>query len=130
MAKRPPVKRKPNELRWLLEPLEGAAGFIEKPMFGCLACYLHGRLMLVLADGDEPWRGVLLPTEREHHSALMERFTGLVSHPVLGKWLYLSMADEEFETTAQSLVEAVLDADPMIGVIPSAKTKRRPKNEQ
>jgi hypothetical protein len=40
-------------------------GYLEKPMFGCLAMYLHERLMLALASGEELWNGLLILTE--HH---------------------------------------------------------------
>jgi hypothetical protein len=81
-------------------------------------------LVLVLADGDEPWRGVLVPTERESHAALMAEFPALASHPVLGKWLYLPESATSFERDAEKLVECVRRLDARIGVLPE---KKRPK---
>jgi hypothetical protein len=41
------IKRE-HPLQWLIEPLMGEPSSLEKPMFGCQACYLHGRLALVV----------------------------------------------------------------------------------
>jgi hypothetical protein len=109
----------------LWEPLEGMAEFEVKPMFGGRSVYVGGRLMLYFAAKDEPWRGVLVCTDRERHDALTKRFPALRPHPVLSKWLYLAEADEAFETLASRLVEAVRRGDPLIGVIPPARKPRR-----
>ena len=62
---------KPHPLRWVVEPLQDEPSYLEKAMFGCRGCYLHGRLVLVLASrGKEPWKGLLVPTEKKHHGAL------------------------------------------------------------
>ncbi len=119
--------KKPNPLRWLLEPLEDGRTFLEKPMFGCLAAYLHGRLMLVLADRGEPWSGVLVPTEREAHESLMAEFPALVPHPVLGKWLYLSQRHDDFEETAGVIVERIQAGDARFGVEPKEKVRGKTK---
>lgn len=63
--------RRDHPLQWVVEPLAEEPSFIEKAMFGCKGCYLHGRLVLVLAArGKEPWNGLLVPTERRHHPSL------------------------------------------------------------
>lgn len=121
--------RKHHPLQWLVEPLMEEPSYLEKPMFGCQACYVHGRLGLVLAEGDEPWNGVLLPTEKEFHDSVIEDFNGVVQHPVLKKWLYLSQSSEDFETTASDIVEAVRMNDPRLGVEPKErimKKRRKP----
>lgn len=117
--------RKPHQLEWVIEPLTDEPGYFEKPMFGALACYLHGRLMLVLASRGEPWRGLLLPTEKDMHPSLMQEFSPLNPHPVLGKWLYLPMSDEDFETVAVEIVELILSNDPRIGVEPRERSRKR-----
>ncbi len=98
--------------------------YIEKAMFGCRGCYLHGRLMLVLAAREEPWNGLLLPTERKHHQALHRDHKDLVIHPILKKWLYLPESNEDFEESARCLVGAILADDPRIGVEPKQKSSR------
>ena len=107
----------------MVEPLVDEPSYIEKAMFGCKGCYLHGRLVLVLAArGKEPWNGLLLPTERNHHQSLRRDHKSLVIHPVLKKWLYLPESTEDFEESALTLVESIFDNDPRIGVEPKAKS--------
>jgi len=117
-----------NRHRWLFEPLEGLPTFVERRMFGALAGYFNGLLVLVLSDNDEePWRGVLVPTERESHAALIAEFPALVSHPVLGKWLYLPESAGSFERDAQRLVQRIRHLDPRIGVLPEKERPAKPR---
>ena len=111
---------------WLWEPLAELPTFELRSMFGAKAVYLEGRLQLCFTTRAEPWRGVLVATERTHHAALMADFPSLQPHPILPKWLHLAEKCEDFEQTAQSLVKLVRKLDPRIGIVPSAK-KRRPK---
>lgn len=124
------MEKKVNSLRWLAEPLADDPGLIEKPMFGALAYYLRGRLVLVLSDREPPWQGVMLPTERERHAGLMEDFPALGPHPVLGKWLYLPMSNENFEGTAVNIVASIAEGDPRIGVEPKPKKPKKPKKKE
>jgi hypothetical protein len=125
---KPKVKR-PHPLHWILEPVEAEPSFFQKPMFGCQAAYLHGRLVLVLAAHEEPWNGLLVCTSREFHSALMDDFPDLRPHPVLPKWLYLAQSCDGFEETAQELAQQALKNDARIGVEPgSGKRKRSKRN--
>jgi len=95
-------------------------------MFGCRGCYLYGRLVLVLAGrGKEPWNGLLVPTEREHHQSLRHDHKCLVIHPVLKKWLYLPEPHENFEEAARAIVERILGNDARIEVEPSGKSRTR-----
>ncbi len=113
---------KPHPLHWVVEPLINETSYIEKPMFGARGCYLHGQLVLVLASrGREPWKGLLIPTEREHHASLIDEFPELRVHPILGKWLYLQEDTEEFEELASRLVILMARDDPRIGVVPKPR---------
>ena len=94
-------------------------------MFGAKAIYIDGQTMLCFIAKEEPWRGVLICTEREHHDSLRADFSGVVPHPVLGKWLYLSESDADFETLAEKLVRAVRRRDPRIGIVPKPRRKRK-----
>ena len=94
-------------------------------MFGCLAAYAHARLMAVLADRDEPWRGLLVPTGREYHEALMQEFPALKPHPVLGNWLYVYSDNAEFEETAVEIIEKCTGNDPRLGVEPKQKKSKK-----
>jgi hypothetical protein len=109
-----------------LEPVEAEPSFFQKPMFGCQAVYLFGRLILVLAAKEEPWNGLLVCTSREFHSTLICEYPGLQPHPILGKWLYLSQTHDGFDETAQELVLQIVKNDPRIGVEPGVSRRRRP----
>ena len=117
--------KKQHPLLWVVEPLMEEPSYLEKPMFGCLAIYLHGRLMLVLASGEEPWDGLLIPTEHEFHDAILKEYGDIVQHSVLKKWLYLSEATEDFETVASDIVEAVRMNDLRFGVEPQERISKR-----
>ncbi|MBI2515888.1 MAG: hypothetical protein HYV95_03130 [Opitutae bacterium] len=111
---------------WLWEPLEMDATFVLRAMFGARAAYLDGKLMLCFTAGDEPWRGVLVCTDRAHHAALQAEFPELVPHPILPKWLYLPEAADSFERAAAQLVGLARRRDPRIGVVPQPKKRRAP----
>ena len=114
-----------HPLEWLFEPLHDQETYLRKKMFGCEAVYLKGRLMLVLAAGQEPWNGLLLATAHEHHPALQHQWPGLTSHSVLGKWLYISQNNAAFESTATAIVKSILKSDQRIGVEPKVNHKLR-----
>jgi hypothetical protein len=116
---------KPHPLRWVVEPLQDEPSYLEKAMFGCRGCYLHGRLVLVLASrGKEPWKGVLIPTEKKHHGVLLDELPDLGVHPMLEKWLYLPEEKEDFEETAARLVDLIRQEDSRVGVLPKPRRKR------
>jgi hypothetical protein len=112
-------------MQWIFEPLETEPSFFQKPMFGCQAAYLFGKLVLVLAAKEEPWNGLLVCTSREFHSALIEEYPVLRPHPVLSKWLYLAQASDGFEETAVELALQSLKNDPRIGVEPSVRKRKK-----
>jgi hypothetical protein len=85
-------------------------------MFGAKAAYLDGRLHLCFMARTEPWRGVLVSTEREHQHSLRKQFPSLSPHPVIAKWLYLPETSDDFEASAQQLVTLVVWRDARIGV--------------
>ncbi len=125
-----PRKNRPHPHAWVAEPLQDDVSYMEKKMFGCLACYFRGRMVLVLADQPKrPWRGVLLPTSREFQPSLIKDFPVLKPHPVLGKWLYLPDDLEEFEETASELVEAIQRGDERLGIEPKERKKTKPKKK-
>ncbi len=121
-------KTKPEHpLQWLAEPLLHESTFVLKSWFGGRTIMLHGKHHLFLTTQDEPWQGVLVCTSREHHASLRAEFPALVPHRVLGKWLYLSEATDDFEPIARSLVQRVRANDPRFGILPSPKKKKRAK---
>jgi hypothetical protein len=82
------------------------------------AAYLDGRLVLGLMEGKEPWNGLMVCTSRERQAALRAQFPQLKPHPVLGKWLYLSVRHAEFESVAPELVELARRRDARVGIEP------------
>ncbi len=109
----------------LWEALEDDPTFVLRSMFGTKAAYVGGNLMLCFSAKAEPWRGVLICTERSHHAGLMQQFSNVSPHPILPKWLYLPEADAGFERTAEQLVQLVRRRDPRIGVVPQPKRMRK-----
>lgn len=116
--------KQPHPLLWLAEPLRDDPSYLDKAMFGGRAVHFAGRLVLLLYAKGEPWRGVLVPTEREHHAALIADFPALAPHEVLPKWLYLPERAESFEADAQRLVSLIRRLDPRIGVLPGTKSRK------
>ena len=100
----------------LLEDLTEEPTLLVSTMFGCVTCYLHGLLVLGLAEKRPPWRGLLVPTGKEHHATLLAELPELVVHPVIGKWLYLPESAPSFEESAAALVRMARTADPRLGV--------------
>ena len=111
---------------WLWEPLEGEASFVLRSMFGGKAVYVEGRCQLIWFAKQDPWRGVLVCTERESQESLIKDFSSWVPHPVVTKWLYLPETADDFESAAQRLVALVRRRDERIGVESSPKKKRTP----
>lgn len=102
----------------IVEPLQEDPSFVSKPMFGCVACYLRGRLVLLLADRGEPWSGLVVPMERSEHASLRADLPALRPHPVLPKWLYLAHGGRGFAAASGALVTRIAAGDPRVGVEP------------
>src|SRR5271154_4448313 len=120
---KPRIKQK-NSLMWIFEPLDGDPKFFQRKLFSFDAAYLDDRLYLAVADGKEPWNGLLVCTSREHHAALRNEYPQLAPHKVLGKWLHLSLSHPEFETIALELAAMARKRDPRLGV--ESKPRKRP----
>ena len=108
---------------WLWESLESDPTFLITAMFGGRSLYLNRKLMLYFSAKDEPWRGLLVCTDKSRHGILLDDFPMLSPHPVLSKWLYLREKDEAFEVIARQLVSLVAKQDPRIGVEPKPRKK-------
>ncbi len=120
-------KKKVFANRWLLEPLEEEETFLTRAMFGGLAAYFDGKMVLVLMEheGDPDWNCVMIPTSREHHAALLEQFPDLRPHRILGKWLCLDASSPELETVIPKCVDLMLRRDARFGIVPRPKKKKR-----
>jgi hypothetical protein len=109
----------------LAEGLTAEESFVVRAWFGFLACYVHGRLMLVLADKRPPWSGILVPCDQERHAALRALMPSLRVHTVLGKWLVLPPTAATFEDDALRLVDLARADDARLGIEPQAKLRPR-----
>ncbi len=115
------------ELAYGLEPLTNRPGFLCKRMFGGLAVYLGSTMVLVLMENeDDPdWNGVLIPTFREKHENLIQKWPMLIPHSILPKWLYLPLSNRKFTATYAAIVKAIVEGSDDIGI--QKKTKTSPK---
>ena len=121
--KKPPL----NSLMWVVESLMDEPSYLDRAWFGCRAVYLHGLMVLVLCSGEEPWKGLLIPTNHQFHHDIMKDYRGVLQHPVLKKWLYLPEASEDFESMAMEIVEAIRMNDQRFGVEPKERMGRKPR---
>jgi len=110
-------------LLWIFEPLQDDPRFFLRKLFSFDAAHLDNRLYLAVAGGEEPWNGLLVCTAREHHASLRRQFPQLVSHQVLGKWLYISQAHPEFESVALDIAALARKRDPRLGVESKARMR-------
>jgi hypothetical protein len=112
-----------NPLLWIFEPLEEDPKFFLRKLFSFDAAHLDNRLYLAVAGGKEPWNGLLVCTSREHHASILAQFPQLVSHEVLGKWLYISQGHPEFESVAVDIAAMARRRDPRLGVESKARMR-------
>ncbi|PIR22720.1 MAG: hypothetical protein COV44_06085 [Deltaproteobacteria bacterium CG11_big_fil_rev_8_21_14_0_20_45_16] len=119
-----------HSLDYLIEDLTDLDSYLSKRMFGCKAIYLHGLMVLVMADSEAPWRGLLFPVDFEDHESLLGEFDCLQQHPILKKWLYLSSDSENFELEAQKLIRAIKRADRRLGITPKERKKSKTRRKR
>jgi hypothetical protein len=121
-----PLKTFDNE--WIFQAFEEHSSFFTKRMFGGLAAYLFGRLMMLLVEptktGRWKWHGVLLCTDREHVPAILREFRHLAPHSVLSKWLYIDSRHTHFEQTMEQVALAIARDDVRFGVQPRPRKER------
>jgi hypothetical protein len=114
---------------FVLEKLDIRSPVI-RPMFGCYAIYVDGKMVLILRDRkDHAYdNGVWLATAEEHHSSLKKIFPGLRSVRLLGNkktaWQNLPSSLDDFEESVMEVCEMIIRNDPRIGKIPKAKKKK------
>jgi len=113
---------------WIFQGLEDHPSFFTKRMFGGLAVYLFGRMMMVLVQptmtGRWNWHGVLICTEHEHQRAITEEFPRLAPHDMLRKWLYIDSRTDDFESTMERVTRAMARDDSRFGIQVHPKKKR------
>jgi hypothetical protein len=102
-----------------------------RPMFGCLAVYVQGKIVLILRDKRDQTvdNGVWVATTKEHHQSLRREFPNMRSIQVLGKkvtgWQVLPADAQDFEEAALHACDLVLAGDPRIGKVPGKRRASR-----
>jgi hypothetical protein len=108
---------------WIVEVFEKHA--FTKRMFGVLAVFLFGRMMMVLVEptktGRWKWHGVLICTEHAQQPSILEEFPQLAPHDILKKWLYIDSRHEDFEQTMEHAAKAIARDDQRFGIHPHPK---------
>ncbi len=119
--------RKPFDNEWVFQVFEDQPSFFTKRMFGGLAAYLFGRLMMVLVEptrtGRWKWHGVMICTDHARHAAIIDEFPQLEPHGILKKWLYIDTRHDDFESTMQSVADAMARDDRRFGVQPASRAR-------
>jgi hypothetical protein len=114
---------------WIFEVLQEHPSFFTKRMFGGLAAYMFGRLMMLLVEptmsGRWKWHGVLICTQFAHQAAIVEEFPQLAPHTVLRKWLYIDTRHDDFEATMEQVARAMARDDQRFGVRPQSEKSRQ-----
>jgi hypothetical protein len=127
MRKPAVVPARTFENEWIVRIFEDHPTFFTKRMFGGLAVYLFGRMMLLLVEptrtGRWKWHGVLICTEHAHQPALIHDFPALAPHAVLKKWLYIDSRHQAFEPTMERVAEAIAQGDPRFGIHPRPRAR-------
>jgi hypothetical protein len=112
---------------WIIQAFEDHQTFFTRRMFGGLAVYLFGRMMMVLVEptrtGRWKWHGVLICTEHAEQPAIIAEFPELAPHDILKKWLYIDSRHEAFEPTMERVAKAIERDDQRFGIRP------RPRKE-
>jgi hypothetical protein len=120
-------RKRTFENEWIFEVFEEHASFFTKRMFGGLAVYLFGRIMMVLVEptktGRWKWHGVLICTEHAQQPLILEEFPELAPHDILKKWLYIDSRHEDFEQTMEQVAKAIARDDQRFGIRPRPKKK-------
>lgn len=122
-------------LSWIEELVPD--GYIRKSMWGGIAFYLDGKLILMLFESPkiktykkitskiDLWNGCMFPAERDQHPEILKIFPQLINHPVLGKWLYVPQQTEYFEDTVTAVLKYIRRRSPLFGVIPKPKKPKK-----
>ena len=121
-------RKKTFDNEWIFQAFEDHASFFTKRMFGGLAVYLFGRMMMILVEptktGRWKWHGVLLCTEHAQQPAILAEFSQLTPHDILKKWLYIDSRHDEFEPVMERVAEAIARNDRRFGIVPRPRKER------
>jgi len=103
---------------------------VVRPMFGCHAIYIRGRIVLILRHRTThpESNGVWVATSKEHHQRLRKLFPSLRSIRVLGRaetnWQMIPECAGDFEESVLQVCDLIVKGDPGIGKLPHPKSSR------
>jgi hypothetical protein len=130
-------RRKSVPHEFVLDAIAGRSP-VTRSMFGCLAVFIQGKIVLILRDKREHTadNGVWLATTEEHHESLRREFPNMRSIELWGKkvtgWQVLPADTLDFEEAALHACQLVLAGDARIGKVPGAprakKAAKSPKS--
>ncbi|MEN0057615.1 MAG: TfoX/Sxy family DNA transformation protein [Bdellovibrio sp.] len=135
------MAKSPRELIWI-EDLLPEGRFQRRPLFGGFAYYIGEKMVMALFESPgsksykgenfdfELWNGCMFPVDHEYQTKARARFSFLVSHPILSKWLYLPLETEGFEELIGEVLVEALRPSSYWGTIPKPKNKGRLKSEK
>ena len=125
-----PLKKLPHQ--FVLDSLAPVIS-ATRSMFGCLAIYVDDKIVMCLRDKPDHVadNGIWLATTHDHHASLCRDFPNMRSIAVLGSavtgWQILPADSPDFEESALSACQLVIDRDPRIGKIPKPRASRSKK---
>jgi hypothetical protein len=128
-------RRNPVPHQFVLDALAGLEP-ITRPMFGCTAIYVGGKIVLILREKPTYTadNGVWLATTREHHDSLRRDFPSMRPIQLLGEkisnWQVLPSNSPDFEQAALLACELVLARDPRIGKVPKSRQPHKSKQKK
>lgn len=102
---------------------------VVKPMFGCHAIYIRGKIMMIVRRKDRGTHdnGVWIATTHEHHESLRKDLGPMRPVRLLGDsgWQNIPEDASDFEETVIKACELILKNDTRIGKIPKSRKKNR-----
>ncbi|MBI4547701.1 MAG: hypothetical protein HY707_06970 [Ignavibacteriae bacterium] len=124
-----PQKKKPIPFSFVFDYLHPKEPVV-KPMFGCYALYLDGKIVLILRKKKDHRadNGIWIATDRAYHESLRKEFPSMRSIKLLGRgptnWQVIPESAEDFEASVIRACGLVVKGDPRIGRIPRSKSKK------
>ena len=119
--------KKAIPFEFVLEALSSREPIV-KPMFGCHAIYVAGKIVLILRQKNNATHdnGVWIATSHDHHQSLKKLLPSLRSIKVFGEnggWQNVPEEAIDFEESVFKVCELILKNDARIGKV--TKTKKR-----
>jgi hypothetical protein len=120
-------QKKTIPFQFVLEALSTKDPMV-KPMFGCHAVYVNGKIVLILRQKSNALKdnGVWIATSHDHHASLKKLLPCLRPITVFGEnggWQNIPEEAVDFEECVVAACELILRNDARIGKVTKAKKK-------